>query len=66
MADRFTVEPAGRLWRVTDTETGESFLHLSEQAARAAAQSDITTGVTAEPIFGPAPPPTDSLAEQEP
>ncbi len=65
MTDRFTVEPAGNLWRVTDIETGQSFLHLSEEAAHAAAQTDITTGVTAEPIFGPAPP-TDPLAEQEP
>ena len=46
MGDRFTVQQVGQLWRVTDTETGESFLHLSEEAARAAALPDIVTGVT--------------------
>lgn len=45
MSERFTVEPEGRFWKVTDTETGESFLHLSETAARMAAQPDIVTGV---------------------
>ena len=57
-AERFTVEQAGSLWRVTDTETGESFLHHSEIAARNAARPDIATGVTPETVFGPVRPPS--------
>lgn len=46
MPDRFIVEPHGALWLVTDTTTGEQFLHLTEEAARLAATDDIATGVT--------------------
>lgn len=45
MPDRYLVEPDGRFWKVTDTETGESFLHLTETAARMAARTDVVTGV---------------------
>lgn len=45
MADRFTVEQVGRYWRVTDAETGDTFLHLTEESARLAAQPHIVTGI---------------------
>ena len=46
MPDRYTIEPAGGLWMVTDHTTGESFMHLTEQAAQAACRDGITTGIT--------------------
>lgn len=40
------VEEHGALWAVVNTDTGERFLHLTEEAARLAATDDISTGVT--------------------
>lgn len=45
------VEEHGALWAVVNTDTGERFLHLTEQAARQAAREDTVTGIT--PIIEP-------------
>lgn len=43
------VEEHGALWAVVNADTGERFLHLTEEAARLAATDDIATGVTPSP-----------------